>query len=83
MIPKAYLKKREELFFKIKDNCTAYGIGLVDNIVIDKVNILEATKIAMGMLSESLAKDAALNIYFRCFNLGRYADSSDTYNKRR
>lgn len=49
-------KKREELFFKIKDNCTAYGIGLVDNIVIDKVNILEATKIAMRDAIRELGK---------------------------
>jgi ribonuclease HII len=51
-------KKREELNFKIKDNCLAYGIGIVDNVVIDNVNILEATKIAM--------RDAIRNLGRRC-----------------
>ncbi|NLY70132.1 MAG: ribonuclease HII [Clostridiales bacterium] len=50
--------KREELNFKIKDNCLAYGIGIVDNVVIDNVNILEATKIAM--------RDAIRNLGRRC-----------------
>ncbi len=40
-------KKRENLFELIKDNALAYGVGWVDNYVIDKINILEATKIAM------------------------------------
>ncbi len=40
-------KKRDELFEKIKDNALAYAIGMADNITIDEINILEATKKAM------------------------------------
>ena len=40
-------KKREELFLEIKERAVAYGIGLVDHAVIDRINILEATKLAM------------------------------------
>ena len=40
-------KRREELFEKILNNSLAYGIGIADNNLIDDVNILQATKIAM------------------------------------
>lgn len=40
-------KKREELFVEIKERAVAYGIGLVDHVTIDRINILEATKMAM------------------------------------
>ena len=40
-------KRRNQLYKEILDNCLAYGIGLVDNNVIDEINILEATKLAM------------------------------------
>ena len=40
-------KKREELYSEIIENAICYGFGLCDNNVIDEVNILEATKIAM------------------------------------
>ena len=43
-IPK---KKHEEIFQTVKDNALAIGIGIMDNHVIDKVNIYEATKLAM------------------------------------
>ena len=42
-------KRREELFDEILDSALAYGIGIVDNEVIDELNILEATKKAMIM----------------------------------
>lgn len=41
-------KKREELFDKILSKSIAYGIGMCDNIVIDEINILNATKKAMA-----------------------------------
>lgn len=41
-------KKREELFEKIKEKAIAYAIGMADNQVIDEINILEATKLAMA-----------------------------------
>lgn len=40
-------KKREELFEEIKKTASAIGVGIVDNVEIDKINILEATKKAM------------------------------------
>lgn len=40
-------KKREELYSRILENALAYGFGQRDNIVIDEINILEATKLAM------------------------------------
>ncbi len=39
-------KKRETLYEDIIQNCE-YGIGKIDNNVIDEINILEATKLAM------------------------------------
>ncbi len=40
-------KKREELFEKIKESAISYSIIEVDNNIIDKINILEATKLGM------------------------------------
>ena len=40
-------KKRESFFEIIKEQAVAVGIGLIDNFVIDEINILEATKLAM------------------------------------
>ena len=40
-------KKREELFEVIKRDAVAYGVGIVDAETIDKLNIYEATKVAM------------------------------------
>jgi len=39
-------RKREALYEEIIQNCE-YGIGQIDNNVIDEINILEATKLAM------------------------------------
>jgi len=40
-------KKRQELSELILENAIAYGFGQRDNRVIDEINILEATKLAM------------------------------------
>ena len=40
-------KKREELFDRITSEALAFGIGEVDPETIDRINILEATKLAM------------------------------------
>lgn len=40
-------KKRDELFDEINEKALAYGIGIVSEKVIDDINILEATHIAM------------------------------------
>lgn len=49
-------KKREELYDIIIDKALAYGIGLCDNKLIDEINILEATKIAMAMSIDNANK---------------------------
>ncbi len=40
-------KKREEVFKDIEKNMVDIGFGIVDNKVIDEINILNATKLAM------------------------------------
>ena len=40
-------KRREALYDQILEQALAYGIGTRDNHVIDEINILEATKLAM------------------------------------
>ena len=49
-------KKREELFEKIKSVALAYNIEMVDEKVIDEVNILNATYIAMNRAVDGLDK---------------------------
>ena len=63
-------KKREELFDEINEKALATGIGIVDEKVIDEINILEATHIAMkeafdntnSMYREKFGKD--INLLF-------------------
>lgn len=50
-------KKRELLFDQIKEKAMCYGIAEKDNHIIDEVNILEATKLAM---SEAIEKADAM-----------------------
>ncbi len=40
-------KRREELFEIIKEKAVAWGVGIVDQTVIDEINILQATYLAM------------------------------------
>lgn len=47
-------EKREELFIKIKEESLSYGVGIVENDVIDEINILNATKLAMKKAIENL-----------------------------
>ena len=49
-------KKREELYDIIVDKSLAYGVGQVDEKVIDEINILEATHIAMKAAFENADK---------------------------
>ena len=42
-------KRREELFVEIKKHAVAWGIGMADHQVIDEINILQATKLAMRL----------------------------------
>lgn len=66
ILPRAYInkeindskqlssKKREELFLVIKKEAIAIGVGMVDADTIDKINIYEATKIAMKQAIDNL-----------------------------
>ena len=47
-------KKREEIFEMIKEQAVAIGIGIVDAFTIDKINIYEASKVAMKRSIELL-----------------------------
>lgn len=47
-------KKRDALFEKIKEKAIAYSIEMVDEETIDKINILEATKLCMKKAVEKL-----------------------------
>lgn len=50
-------KKREEVFLDIIKNSIAYGIGVVDAETIDRVNIYEASRIAMLKAIKNLNHD--------------------------
>jgi ribonuclease HII len=47
-------KKREELFPMIKDQALSVGIGIVSHEVIDRINILQATILAMHKAIDEL-----------------------------
>jgi len=47
-------KKRNDLYEKITSTCLAFGIGVVDNYIIDEINILNATKLAMKLAIENM-----------------------------
>ena len=50
-------KQREEAFNIIKENAIAYGVGIVSCEEIDKINILEASKLAMEKALEDMKHD--------------------------
>lgn len=47
-------KKREELYDRITSEAVAYSVGIIDEKTIDKINILEATRLAMKAAVEGL-----------------------------
>ncbi len=51
-------KKREELFDVITENASAWSVSLVDEKKIDKINILQATFLAMSQAVEGLSSKA-------------------------
>ena len=67
------VKQREKLYDEIHHNAIAIGIGLSDNEVIDKINILEASRQAMMYAIEKLSifPDAAI---IDAVNTGTMAD---------
>ncbi len=46
-------KRREKLYDIILENVVAYGIGMADHEIIDEINILKATKLAMKRAVEA------------------------------
>lgn len=63
-------KNREKFYDEIIENAICYGFGLCDNNVIDEINILEATKLAMKqavdsanrMLASKLENDRSIDL---------------------
>lgn len=49
-------KRREKYIDYIKENCIAYGIGIVDNKEIDEINIYEASRKAMMIALSEVRK---------------------------
>ena len=49
-------KKREKLYDEIIEKAIAWGVGIKDNNVIDDINILEATRLAMHEAVHNLQK---------------------------
>ena len=70
-------KQRENIYAKlIKCPEVQWGVGVVSEKVIDKINILEATKLAMQKIIKKLSPDFLLldgnfKINFACLPLGR------------
>ena len=48
-------ERREELYALIHERAVAIGVGVVDHLTIDRINILEATRLAMGQALAALA----------------------------
>lgn len=48
-------KERAHLFWEVLVSASAVGVGVVDNLEIDRINILGATKAAMRLAVEDLA----------------------------
>jgi ribonuclease HII len=48
-------ERREELYGLIQERAVAIGVGIVDHLTIDRINILEATRLAMGQALTALA----------------------------
>lgn len=66
-------KKRESLYEEIVRRAAAYGVGIVNNEQIDRINILAATKqamteafAAMGKVPERLLVDAVTGLNLPC-----------------
>ena len=47
-------QRRDELFAIIQERAVGVGVGIVDHLTIDRINILEATRLAMRMALTNL-----------------------------
>lgn len=52
-------KNREKLFTEIKAECVSWGMGMASHEIIDEINILQATKLAMKRAVKDLEKNLA------------------------
>jgi ribonuclease HII len=52
---KLSIKKRVSLFSQLQ-NCSKFGVGVVDAKIIDQINILNATKLAMKIAFENMCE---------------------------
>ena len=50
-------KKREKLYEQIIEEAVAYGVGIIDQNEIDRINILNATKEGLTLCIKELEKD--------------------------
>ncbi|MBE6140550.1 MAG: ribonuclease HII [Firmicutes bacterium] len=48
------VKKREKFFEQLKKDAISYGVGIVEAQVIDEINILEASRLAMNKAIDNL-----------------------------
>jgi ribonuclease HII len=72
-------KKREALFDQIIGSAVAYGVGIVDNYVIDRFNILQATRLAMKRALGSAGAQARLHTDRRA-HTERYCYPAEGHN---
>ena len=53
-------EERERLFEVIRERAVGVGIGIVDHLTIDRINILQATRLAMGQALGALGVEPEL-----------------------
>jgi len=53
-------EERERLFEVIRERAVGVGVGIVDHLTIDRINILQATKLAMGQALGALGVEPEL-----------------------
>jgi ribonuclease HII len=51
-------EQRDEIASQLRESCVAYSVGTVEAVEIDRINILEATKLAMRHAIAALAPSA-------------------------
>jgi ribonuclease HII len=53
-------EERQRLFDLIQERAVGVGVGIVDHLTIDRINILQATRLAMGQALGALGKEPEL-----------------------
>lgn len=53
-------EERQRLFGLIQERAVGVGVGIVDHLTIDRINILQATRLAMGQALGALAMEPEL-----------------------